>query len=279
MTVSPAAPAKEPLVMPRRSSALAVWAEIWRFRELLRSLAVRNLKVKYQSSVLGFVWTLLNPLLTLGVLVAVFTYVVKVPVQHYWAFLLSSWFVWSFVLQMLSSATWVMIEHAGMRRSVAFPSEVLILGAAASRMFEFFIELALVLAVLIPLYHHGVPASFALLPLLMAVQLLLVLGLVMPLAVLSVFYADVQHALPLALMILFYVSPVFYPASLVPEKVRHLYLLNPIAGLLTLYQQVVYEGRFPSGALLGAVAAAAVVFFLLGHAIFRRYRDVLAEIV
>lgn len=273
MTASPTLP------QPRRASALAVWAEIWRFRELLRSLAVRNLKVKYQSSVLGFVWTLLNPLLTLSVLVAVFTYVVKVPVPSYWAFLLSSWFVWSFVLQMLSSATWVMIEHAGMRRSVAFPSEVLILGAAASRMFELVIELALVLAALILFHHHGVPASFALLPVLMTVQLLMVLGLVMPLAVLSVFYADVQHALPLALMILFYVSPVFYPASLVPEKVRHLYLLNPIAGLLTLYQQVVYEGRFPSGALLAGVAAAAVVLFLAGHAIFRRYRDVLAEIV
>lgn len=255
------------------------WAEVWRFRELLRSLAVRNLKVKYQRSVLGFVWTLLNPLLTLSVLVAVFTYIVPMPMERYWAFLLSSWFVWSFHLQMISTATWVMIEHAGLRRSVAFPSEVLVLGATASRMFEFLVELALVLVALTLFHHGGIPASFALLPGLLVIQVLLALGLVMPLAVLSVFYADVQHAVPVALMVLFYASPVFYSASMVPEAVRYLYLLNPIAGMLTLYQQVLYEGLFPSPGLLASVAATSLVLFLLGHAIFRRYRDVLAEIV
>lgn len=255
------------------------WGEVWRFRELLRSLAVRNLKVKYQRSVLGFVWTLLNPLLTLAVLVAVFTYIIPMPMEHYWAFLLSSWFVWSFLLQMISTATYVMIEHAGLRRSVAFPSEVLVLGAAASRMFEFLVELGLVLAALILFHHGGIPASFVLLPSLLAIQVLLALGLVMPLAVLSVFYADVQHAVPVALMVLFYASPVFYSAGMVPEAIRSLYLLNPIAGTLTLYQQVLYEGRFPPPGLLATVSATALVLFLVGHAIFRRYRDILAEIV
>jgi lipopolysaccharide transport system permease protein len=211
--------------------------------------------------------------------VAVFTYVVRVPVESYWAFLLSGWFVWSFLLQMLSTATYVLIEHAGLRRSVAFPSEVLVLSAAASRMFEFLIELSLVLAALILLYHRGVPQSFVLLPVLMVLQVLLALGMVMPLAVLSVFYADVQHAMPVALMVLFYASPVFYPASMVPEVIRSLYLVNPIAGMMTLYQEVLYEGRFPSPALLAGVSAVTIVLFLLGHGIFRRYRDVLAEIV
>lgn len=260
----------------RRPSA---WSEVWSFRELLRSLAVRNLKVKYQRSVLGFVWTLLNPLLTLAVLVSVFTYVVRVPLERYWAFLLSGWFVWSFLLQMLSTATYVMAEHAGLRRSVAFPSEVLVLGSAASRLFEFLVELCLVLVALVLLHHGGVPASFALLPVLLVLQVLLALGLVMPLAVLSTFYADVQHALPVALMLLFYASPVFYPATLVPEAVRGLYLLNPIAGLLTLYQEVLYGGRLPSLPLLGGVTLVTLLLFLLGYGIFRRYRDVLAEIV
>lgn len=255
------------------------WAEVWRFRELLRSLAVRNLKVKYQRSVLGFVWTLLNPLLTLTVLAAVFTYVVPMPMERFWAFLLSGWFVWSFLLQMISTGTWILIEHAGLRRSVAFPSEVLVLGAAASRLFEFLIELALVLAALVLFHHGGVPASFALVPGLLLLQVLLALGLVMPLAVLSVFYADVQHAVPVALMVLFYASPVFYSAQMVPQAVRPFYLLNPIAGVLTLYQQALYEGRFPSPGLLAGVAASSVLLFLVGYAIFRRYRDVLAEIV
>lgn len=255
------------------------WTEVWRARDLLRSLAARNLKVKYQRSALGFLWTLLNPLLTLAVLTAVFTHVVKVQVPDYWAFLLSGYFVWSYLLQMLSTATYTLAEHAGLRRSVAFPSEVLVLSAAASRLVEFAIELALVLTALLVLHHSTVPASFSLLPLLVVLQVLLALGLALSLSVLAAFYNDVQHALPVFLMVLFYASPVFYPARLVPPGIRQIYLLNPIAGLLTLYQEVLYEGRFPSLTLLGGVTAASVLLFILGYAVFNRYKAILAEIL
>lgn len=257
----------------------AAWTDVWHARELLRSLAVRNLKVKYQRSALGFLWTLLNPLLTLAVLAAVFTHVVKIRIPDYWAFLLSGYFAWNYLLQMLSTSTWVLAEHAGLRRSVAFPSEVLLLSATASRLVEFAVEMALVLAALIAFHHPAVPASFSLLPLLVVLLILLALGLALPLSVLAAFYNDVQHALPVVLMVLFYGSPVFYPARLVPPGVRQLYFLNPIAGLLTLYQEVLYEGRFPSPTLLGGVTAAVVILFLCGYAIFNRYKTVLAEIL
>jgi ABC-type polysaccharide/polyol phosphate export permease len=255
------------------------WHEIWAYRGLLRSLALRNLKVKYQRSLLGFVWTLLNPLLTLSVLIVVFTHVVKMPVPHYWSFLLSGWFVWSFLLQMLTTATWVMAEHAGLRRSVAFPGEVLVLASAASRMVEFAFEMGLVILILAVFHHGRVPPSFALLPLLIVLQVLLALGLAMPLAVLSVYYADVQHALPIVLMMLFYVSPIFYPAWLVPEgPMRRIYLLNPVADLLTLFQRVLYEGEFPSAAMLGGVTLLSVLVFFAGHALFARHQALLPEI-
>ncbi|HEU4699276.1 MAG TPA: ABC transporter permease [Gemmatimonadales bacterium] len=253
-------------------------AEVWRFREFLRSLVVRNLKVKYQRSMLGFVWTLVNPLLTIGVLVVVFTHVVKIRVPDYWAFLLSGYFVWNYVIQMLGNATWVLAEHAPLRRSVAFPSEVLILGTAASRFAEFAIELGLALAALALFHHHGVPASWALLPVLLLVQVLLTLGLVLPLATLSAFYTDVQHALPVVLMLLFYASPVFYPAHLVPGTLHDLYFLNPLAGLLTLFHTVLFEGRWPSATLLGGMLAASVGLFLVGYALFNRSKAVFAEL-
>lgn len=261
------------------TATTAAWTEVWRARDLLRSLAARNLKVKYQRSALGFLWTLLNPLLTLAVLAAVFTHVVKIQVPDYWAFLLSGYFVWNYLFQMLSTATYVLAEHAGLRRSVAFPGEVLVLSATASRLVELAIELGLVLAALVAFHHGAVPASFSLLPLLVVLLVLLALGLALPLSVFSAFYNDVQHALPVVLMVLFYASPVFYPARLVPPEVRRFYLLNPIAGLLTLFHEVLYEGRFPSLALLGGVAAASVILFVLGYAVFNRYKAILAEIL
>jgi ABC-type polysaccharide/polyol phosphate export permease len=272
-----AAETTRPISRPLRRPG--VLADVWRYRELLRSLVVRNLKVKYQRSVLGFVWTLLNPLLTIAVLTMVFSYFIRIQVPHYWAFVFSGYFVWNFMQQMLSSATYILAEHASLRRSVAFPSEVLILATAASRLVEFAVEMAIALALLAIFLHHGVPSSYLLLPWLIVIQILLAIGLAMPIATLSVFYSDVQHAIPILLLMLFYLSPVFYPATLVPDPLRSLYFLNPIAGLLTLYHEAVYTGRWPSASLLAAVSSAALGTTVLGYLVFNRYKNLFAEIV
>ena len=104
-------------------------------------------------------------------------------------------------------------------------------------------------------------------------------GLLMPIAAASVFYTDVQHALPIALLSLFYISPVFYPATMVPEAVRQLYFVNPVAGLMTLFHTVLYEGRVPSFPLLAGTAAAACALFVVGYVIFKRYSPTFAELV
>src|SRR5204862_4875743 len=142
--------------------------------------------------------------------------------------------------------------------------------AAGSRLIEFCAEIALILLALILLHHHRVPPSYALLPVLILLQLLIAIGLALPIATLSVFYYDVYHALPIALTTLFYLSPVFYPASLVPEAFRTLYFANPIAGLLTLYHDVVYAGQWPSAGLLAGPARQAAIIYTIGYAIFQR---------
>lgn len=252
---------------------------VWRARELLRELLVRNLKVKYQRSLLGFVWTLVNPLLTVTILVLVFSRVVRIQVPDYWAFLLSGYFAWTFMLQTLTTGTWIFAEHSRLTRSVAFPSEILVFSAAGSRLLEFVAEIALTMGVLVLLHHHGVPESFVLVPLLLVLQLLLAIGLALPIATLSVFYHDVYHALPIALASLFYLSPVFYPASMVPEAFRALYFVNPIAGLLTLYHDVLYAGQWPSAAMFGVTLVQTVLVYTIGYALFNRYAAVFAEVV
>ena len=253
--------------------------QVWRFRELLRSLIIRNLKVKYQRSLLGFIWTLLNPLFTVAILVLVFSHVVRIPLPDYWAFVLSGYFVWNCILQTLNTGTYIFAEHSRLTRSVAFPSEILVFGAVGSRLLEFVAEIALFLGLLVAFRHHHVPASFALLPLLLVIQVMMVIGLALPIATLSVFYYDVQHALPIALTTLFYLSPVFYPASLVPEAAQALYFLNPIAGLLTLYHDILYAGQTPSLSALLGMSAAAFLVYITGYAIFNRYASVFPEIV
>ena len=267
----------EPGALVTPASAVRRSPEAW--RELIRHLVLRNLRVKYQRSTLGFVWTLLNPLLTIGVLFGVFHFVVRLPVPDYWAFLLSGYFVWSFTQQTLTAATTVLPEHAHLTRSMPLPGEALILSTALSRLVEFLTELVLVVALLAALHHHGVPASFLWLPLLVVLQLALVLGLTLPIATASTFFHDIQHAVPIGLMVLFYASPVFYPARLVPEIARPFYVLNPFAGLLTLYHSALYEGSAPDPWLLAITAAEIALIAWIGYATFRRYRALLPEIV
>lgn len=254
-------------------------ADVWQYRELLRSLVGRNLKAKYQRSVLGFVWTLLNPLLMLAVLVGVFSYIIRIELKHYWAFLISGYFAWNYFSQMLNTGTYILAEHGRLARSVRFPAEVPVLAATLSRLVEFAVELSLLLLLLTLVHHQAIPASFAWLPLLVILQVLIALGMVLPLSILSVFFRDVEHALPVVLTVMFYLTPVFYGLDFVPEVIRPIFLLNPMAGLLTLYHQVLYEGVTPSPWLLAFTTAVALTIAPLGYAVFNRYKLVCAEIV
>jgi ABC-type polysaccharide/polyol phosphate export permease len=253
--------------------------ELWHYRGLLRRLIIRNLMVKYQRSLLGFLWTLINPIVTLVVLIAVFSHVVRIPIPNYWAFLLSGYFVWNFTIQTLNMGTYIFAEHSKLLRTASFPSEILVFSAAIAKFIEFAAAMVLVLIALIAFHHNGVPLSFSILPLLVFIQLLVIVGMALLITSLSIFYYDVHHALPIALATLFYASPVFYPVSLVPEIIRPYYMLNPIAGLLKLFHLTIYEGSMPPISLLAGMLAYSAAIFLLGYAIFRRYETVYAEIV
>ena len=251
----------------------------WEHRDLLLHLVQRNLKVKYQRSVLGFLWTLLNPLVTIGIMLTIFGFVLRLDIPKYWAFLLSSYFVWNFVFQCLASGSTLLHQHTALLRSVPVPSEVLILGEVGSRFIEFSVEVALAVVALSVFHHQGIPASYILLPVLCLLMLLVTLGLVMPIATLAAYYNDVQHTLPLVLLLLFYISPVFYPPRMVPRQLLPLYHVNPIAGLLQLFQTVLYEGAWPVLSNFVAFSSASVIVFLVGWLLFARYRRLFPEIL
>jgi ABC-type polysaccharide/polyol phosphate export permease len=246
---------------------------------LLRNLVARNLKVKYQRSFLGFVWTLLNPLGTTLTLIVVFGTVVRLGVDHYWAFLLSGFFVFNSVNAVVNAATYALPQHAAVIRAANVNAEVFVLAGVASRLLEFVIELALVVGAIAIFHHRGMPPSFLLLPVLLLAHFLFVVGIVLPVATLGAFYDDLQHSLPVLFTILFYVSPVFYPASMVPANLTAVYHLNPLANLLGLYQRVLYEGAFPTFDQITAMMLVAGIACLAGGLVFRRFRAIFPEVL
>jgi homopolymeric O-antigen transport system permease protein len=263
----------------RAEPAQGFATEIWQYRELVRALVARNLKMRYQRSFLGFAWALLNPLMTVIVLMLVFGTILRVQVDAYWAFLISGYFAWVFVVHTLSTSVTQVTSHSYMARSLAFPSETLVISGVLSRLVEFMAEMFLVVAALGVLRHHGLPPAFLLLPVVILIQLLLTTGLALPLSALGVFFEDVQHALPVALTLLSFLTPVYYPVSYVPESFRGVWSLNPFVGLLGLYHTLLYEGRVPTLAAFVGPAVVAILFFAAGLALYRWKRASFAEVV
>lgn len=243
------------------------------YRRLLPSLLSRDLKVKYQRSLLGFVWTLINPILVSLILITVFSLVVRIPMESYWAFLLSGYFAWNFTQQCIGASSSIFQEHASLRRNVAFPIEILVLSAALVRFVEFLVELLVVVALICYLHHGSVPFSIVLLPIIIVIQVLIALGLMFPISVLSVMFHDIQHAIPTITLILFYISPILYPVNFVPDAALPWYYINPLVIPLELFHQSIYEGRFPSLTLTITALGLSALFFSIGYLIFSVFKN------
>lgn len=241
---------------------------------------MRNVKMRYQRSTLGILWAMLNPLLTMVCLVIVFRAVLRIQIQDYWAFLLSGYFAWVFFLHTVTASGTLLRDHGNMLRSVPLAPEVLVWSIAISRSFELLIELLLVAIVLVIFYHHRVPPSFALLPLAVVIHFTLTLAVAFPVAAVGVFFHDVQHAMPVVLTLLGYISPVFYGLYQVPEALRAWFLvLNPFTRVLPLFQAILYEGRSPQPVAFILAATLSLSLCVVGLAAFRWRRPVFAEIV
>ena len=271
------------IVPPRRHLPGMSWREnareLWDFRELLIALVERNLTMRYQRSILGAVWTLLNPLLTGLVLVAVFSVILRVRTPQYWAFLISGYFAWVFTLNSLGISAGLISGHSFMSRNVAFPADVLVISAVVSRFVEFAIEMVLVVVVLAAVRHEGLTSGLLALPFVMMLHAVLTAGLMFPIAALGVFFEDVQHAVPVGLMMLTMISPVYYPMSSMPEHWQPILSMNPFAGVLMLYHVTVYDGRLPTSAELLTPVISTLIAFTVGFALFRWKRSFFAEIV
>ncbi len=267
-------------VYPIKRTTLGHLRELWAYRELVAGLVSRNLKIKYQDSILGFVWALLNPLLTVLVLTIVFSRIVRLDVEQYWAFLLSGYFVWHFITQSISAATFLLVQHAEISRSIAYPQEASIVAAAISRLIEFAMEMTLILLALLIFRHHGqLPIGYLAVPWLVVIMFIMVLAVMLPLATLSVYYRDVYHGLPLVLTMFFYITPVFYPAVFVTGPLRVIYFCNPLVHLLTAFHKACYEGVLPSLWACAGLTAGGLVALLLGYVFFNHFKAAYAEIL
>lgn len=262
-------------------------AELYRFRTLIATLVLRELRARYRGSVLGFLWSFLNPLLLMLVYVLVFAVYLRVPMEKYSVFLFTGLLPWLWFSASLGHAAGVIVGSGALVKRILFPAEILPLVSVLSNLVNLLLSLPL-LFLFLWLFGVRPGPMLAFLPLLLVMQLLLTVGLALPLAALNVHLRDVEQILSNGLVLLFFLTPVLYPVQTIPETLhllggslaiplRRLYFLNPLAGLIQSYQNVIFYARQPHWIHLGEVTVVALVAFWGGYWVFDRLRDSLAE--
>jgi|SRR5436305_3165642 len=249
-----------------------LFRDAFRYRELIWALALKELKIRYKRSILGFLWALLNPMLIMLVLTVVFSTIMNFKIEHYAIFVLSVLLPWTFFTQSLSYAAESIVGNADLIKKVRVAKAVFPLAAVTSNMINLLLSLIpLVLIVLV--LRHPFHLSWIYLPVPLIALSLFTIGATFFFAAVNVFYRDVAHILQIVLQVWFYLTPIIYDVNFFPEKYRWVFKLNPIIFALNGFRLSVYYGRLPE---LQSIAASFVTGFLallIGFAIFRRYQD------
>jgi homopolymeric O-antigen transport system permease protein len=258
---------------------IAALRTLFRYRLLIQSLVGRELKARYRGSVLGFFWSFVNPLLLLLTYGLVFTYMLPVPrsaaLEPYFLFLFCGILPWTWFSSSLLESASVLISGGNLIKKVLFPAEVLPVVTVVSNLVHFLLGLPILLAFLLAWGKLKPSALF--LPVPLAVQFVLTLGLCLFLSALTVHFRDLMNILGHVLHLWFFATPVLYALAEVPPRLQVVLRLNPMAYVLTAYQQILFSGSFRPGRGLLVAGLFAVLAFALGAFVFERLRDTLSE--
>lgn len=271
----------EPLIKIRgqRSWAGINLREIWLHRELLYFLIWRDLKARYKQTVLGISWVILQPLLMTLVFTLFLGRLVRVPTGNtpYPLFLYASLLPWTFFSNAVSSGSYSLVASSQMITKVYFPRLIIPLAAVGVRLSDFLVA-SVVLIVL--MRYYGVPLGWSLfvLPLLVIHLTLLAFALSAWFSALNVKYRDTGTALPVLLQLWMFASPIVYPATLVPQRWRWLYELNPLTGIVEGFRSSLLGLSFNRGSLVVSVIIT-LALLISSTFVFRRMEDDFADIV
>lgn len=237
--------------------------------DLLLNLIRAELTARYKSTTLGMLWFVLNPILTMLILVVVFQRLIRLDIENYPVFVLTALLPWTFFQMGFVNASGSIMRSSGLVKRVSVPRVFIPLSAILASLIHFLVSLVVLFGCMLAL-HVPFTRYLLLLPVVILIQLVFLVGAGLLGAALSVLYRDVEHAIEPGLRIMFYLTPSFYPLSFVPERWLGVYLLNPMAGIVAMYRQLILEGALPSAFVLGMALATSLVVVMLGTVAFRR---------
>jgi lipopolysaccharide transport system permease protein len=257
-------------------------AALFRYRGLIQTLVVRDLKARYRGSVLGFFWSFFNPLMLLLIYTFVFTKVMPgihpPEMEPYALFMFCGILPWTWFASSLLESSNTLIAGGNLIKKVMFPAEVLPIVTVLANMVHFFLGLPILVAFLL-YYQRSVDVLEVLwFPVIVLVQLVFTIGLALFVSALTVHFRDLKDLLANFVQFWFFATPIIYPMHLAPADMAWLLNLNPMTHIMRSYQQVLFfDGPLGHQKPLALVGLLSIAVFLAGYFVFDRLRDSFAE--
>jgi ABC-type polysaccharide/polyol phosphate export permease len=244
--------------------------------ELVRNLTVKEFKLRYRNSALGFLWSLLNPLAMMVILTVVFSTLLRAGIEKFPVFLLTALLTWRFFSISTSMALWSIIGNSPLVTKVYFSRWLLVLSSNLANLIGSTLEFIALFPLLIFL---GMKLSFStiLLPAILAVEFLLITGVSLPLAALNVYYRDISQIWDLALQAGFFLCPIIYDVKLIPEPYLFPYSLNPMTRIIQSVRKILYYNTLPTLTDFAVPLVGGLLLILAGYAVFHRLEARFAE--
>jgi ABC-2 type transport system permease protein len=245
---------------------------VWRYRDLVRELVFRDLKVRYRRSAFGFLWTILQPLLTMVVMHLVFSSLFRFRLESYSVYVLAGVLFWNFFSQSITASMNSLRGNADLVRKVPVPLFVFPLATVISGLINMVLALVPLLAIMV-VTGHPLRPTLLFLPVAMLIAAAFTLGAGLLLSPLAVFFADVVELVGVVLGLAMYLTPIIYPMSIVPAAFLWVVRFNPIRSILEVFRDPIYFGKIPPLAHLAVAAGIALVAVVVGAIAFRRSAD------
>jgi lipopolysaccharide transport system permease protein len=236
-------------------------------RDLLRELVIRDLKVRYKSSVLGFAWALVTPLMYLTVFYFLFKVSFSLAIPRFGPYAFTGMLVYTWFQSSVSQASGAITDNPELIKWPGFAAAILPIVTVTTNLIHFLFAMPLLMLFLI-FDGTGTHNAVFLLPIVVAIQFVLTLGLGYLVAAGNVLFHDTQHVVAVLLQLLFFLTPVFYDASLVPERYQSIYRLNPMVHLVEAYRAILLDGAWPGALNLLTLGALAAALLYIGHGVF-----------
>jgi ABC-type polysaccharide/polyol phosphate export permease len=252
-------------------------AGLFRYRELLKNLVLKDLKLKYRGSVLGFFWSLLNPLLMIGVYTVAFRVLMRTGPEGFVYYVMLGILAWTFFVNSLMMSTGAIVDNSGLVKSVFFPRAILPIATVLFNFAQYLLTVLVFLPVMMVIYRVPVAAPMVAFPLFLFLQVLFTAGLALLLSTLTAFYRDVRHFLEIALAALFWLTPIVYLPDVAPDRWRPLLLMSPLSPFITAYHDMFFFQRWPEPAVWALAAAYAAAAMGAGFAVMLRREDEFSE--